>query len=278
MCLIIHSPKDHVPTKYIVESALEYNPDGVGIMYMNDGKPFVSKSLNATIKSLTKKLEKLAQTEYAIHFRMKTHGKIDIHNTHPYDLNGGRFLMHNGILPISNQDNPAKSDTWHFIHKILNPILERGHIEWDKVGKSIGSSNKFAVLDPHEGINIVNRDTGLNYEGAWYSNTYAWDAPASSRFGSRDWGTHTAVNRDRYWDDDARYGSPAQAREDDRDELFFTLVDNIADALYAGDFHYDLGNVVQSYESIYDSLSNMTDYDMVDIMDAYFKAMRGANR
>jgi hypothetical protein len=267
MCLIIHSPKDHVPSKAIVESALHINPDGVGIMYMAD------------VKSLSKKLDKLAHTEYAVHFRMRTHGDINVQNTHPYNLNGNRFLMHNGILPIGNKSDPSKSDTWHFIHKILNPILERGHIEWDKVGRAIGSGNKFAVLDPVDGIEIVNRDTGLDYEGAWYSNTYAWDAPNSARWGSRaDWGTHSALNQDRYWDDDARYGSPAQAREDDRDELFFTLVDNIADALYAGDFHYDLGNVAQTYESIYDSLANMTDFDMVDIMDAYFKAMRGNNR
>lgn len=282
MCLIIHSPNNHVPNKDIIESALALNPDGVGIMYMMEGRPVVSKSLNATVKSLTKKLDKLAHTDYAIHFRMRTHGEVNLANTHPYQVAGGRYLMHNGILPIGNEHDKTKSDTWHFIDKVLNPIIVRGEhaLDWDKVGSAIGSSNKFAVLENGE-IKVVNRKTGFDYEGGWFSNIYAWDAP--KELGG--WGNRTRIdysNDDRYWDDHdddderyynrygARYGTD---RETERvSELELSIADGICDFIVSKKWFYDLGNIdYTSYTDVYHAVAELSNFELAELMDSFFK-------
>ena len=43
------------------------------------------------------------------------------------------------------------------------------------MGSHIGSSNKFAFLDKTGQIHVINKDSGVEYEGLWFSNTYAWD-------------------------------------------------------------------------------------------------------
>lgn len=196
MCLIIVSPKGHDVKKAVIQSAMFSNPDGVGIMF--DGK--IEKYLAPSVEFIHARLLELCDKKFAVHFRMKTHGEVDLENTHPYTLpNGKGYLMHNGILPCGNDWDKTKSDTWHYIRLHLN----KGKIDWQSHGATIGSGNKFVFMDKKGNFEIVNKGTGIDYDGAWYSNTYAWDYPRKVRF------VKSVGRKNEYpqWDDYASTGN-----------------------------------------------------------------------
>jgi hypothetical protein len=172
MCLIIVSPKGHDIKKSVTHSAMYNNPDGVGIMF--DGK--AEKYLTPSAEFIHSRLLELCDKKVAVHFRQATHGDIDHANTHPYALPGGAYLMHNGILPCGNKADKSKSDTWHYIKLHLSGRK----IDWKNV--QLDRHNKFVIMDKKGNFDIVNENTGVDYEGAWYSNTYAWDYPRRPRF------------------------------------------------------------------------------------------------
>jgi hypothetical protein len=123
---------------------------------------------------------------------MKTHGDIDLTNCHPYDVFGfdedtkGKgtpiAMMHNGILSTGNAKDTSKSDTWHYIRDYIRPLIQKDQslIFTDAfrrlIASHISSSNKFALMDALGNVQIVNKHAGIEWNGAWFSNTYAWSA------------------------------------------------------------------------------------------------------
>src|SRR5579863_4595682 len=126
MCLIIQKPAGKTVPQWILKSASEYNPDGVGILYVEQDTVQVRKWLNIKPVKLGRKLNRLQDVEVAIHFRMTTHGKTNTDNIHPFPVAGNRWLMHNGVL---HKHTPALgkhaelSDTRCFIRDFLNPLI-----------------------------------------------------------------------------------------------------------------------------------------------------------
>ena len=72
MCLIIHKPIGATIEKWVIDSAKEYNADGIGIM--SAGK--VERFLKIKTNKVYDKINKLDNA--AIHFRMATHGKSNL--------------------------------------------------------------------------------------------------------------------------------------------------------------------------------------------------------
>lgn len=159
------------------------NQDGLGIMYAEDGKLHIFKCLPASAQEFIDFYRKHAEGRDCVwHARMQTHGDIDMDNCHPYRVTDDIWMAHNGVLSTGNDADTTRSDTWHFIDKVLRPALAGNpnllkDQDWIKfVGKLIGSSNKFAFVASDGTIAIVNESSGTNFEGAWLSNTYAWAA------------------------------------------------------------------------------------------------------
>lgn len=173
MCLIIEIPAGNTPEKWIVDSALKYNGDGVGIMH--SGQATKWKSLG--VDKVMQELEALHEVDVAIHFRMATDGKVNKSNAHPFKLKNRAWLMHNGILSAyRTTKDSAKSDTRQFVETFCNPLIsEHGSIPKKELEQEIYGS---AIL-------IMQRDGGMNrygsgwncFDGCYYSNEYAWDCP-----------------------------------------------------------------------------------------------------
>lgn len=251
MCLIIHSPVGHIPSAETIRSALHYNSDGVGFMYF-DKKVQVIKHLKADFQTIHDTMEALKNREYAVHFRMRTHGEIDDTNVHPFRMKNGGWLMHNGILSIRTDTNEARSDTWHYVKQKLDPIRK---IDWRHVEKDIGRSNKFVILSKDGKFEILNKSTGVDYEGAWYSNTYAWDYPL-------DW--YGSYNRRDYWD------FPA-SNDEEYQPLFDAVVDGLAAAIWNGKITCQLATSgVYSYEELVESLDSMHPADLAPLVTEFF--------
>lgn len=161
-----------------------HNPDGYGVLYV-DGDRVRSFKRVGKPQEFLRDWKRFVPYERAVHLRQRTHGDVNYANCHPYTLLHERmFLMHNGILDISTESDKTRSDTWHYIQWVLKPILKKNpeliheHAFRFLVEQAIGESNKFAVSADGR-IYIFNEDAGVQHEGIWYSNTYAWSAPAS---------------------------------------------------------------------------------------------------
>lgn len=218
MCILIHHP---VNTKFAAEQLQDFynkNPDGFGAIVKRGGTVEVIKSIGKIDEVIDLYNKEVSGHEAIIHFRMKTHGDINIANCHPYEVVPGLWMAHNGILSTGNAANPAMSDTWHYIQNFLKPLLERDPdlIKQEAfqrlIASHIGNNNKFGLMNQDGECFIINRNSGVDHQGVWYSNTYAWTTwkfgygqkPAS--YGN---GYATAYNRGSRQQDmwDSRYAS-----------------------------------------------------------------------
>lgn len=167
----------------MIESIFESNSDGLGAMYRNKKGLRVVKVLPRDLKDCLEFFHSMPKDDrmLAVHWRMKTHGRVDLTNCHPYDVVEGKVaMMHNGILHTGNAADPTKSDTWHFIKDFLaKPVAKfPGLVHDDTFLEMCGEyidSNRFVFMDDEGRLSIVNRDQGVEHDGMWFANTYAWE-------------------------------------------------------------------------------------------------------
>ncbi|WP_414039312.1 hypothetical protein ACJU26_08775 [Acidithiobacillus sp. M4-SHS-6] len=209
MCLIIVTRKPTEISLNMLSSALRINRDGVGAMwYGRDGGVITRKWLDFPYDHLKEWYEaefleiareaEASGSEFALHLRMATHGKTDEAMCHPFyweSPEGGAYLMHNGILfPFTGG---VYSDTWNFTRRLEKSFLENAGCSAlenffgedsayrDALARAIGEDNKLVIAipgAPDKCFSIVNRDSGLIYDGHWFSNTYAWSCPSELCF------------------------------------------------------------------------------------------------
>ena len=138
---------------------------------MKSGKLFIEKGL-MTFQDFWNAFEKVQGYEAIIHFRMATHGAVELANTHPFKV--AEFaLIHNGILDIKADE--GKTDTETFASYVLEPLIKRfgskilADPSFDFLLCSAIEGSKFVLLSPSAHY-IINEDAGLWEEGIWYSN------------------------------------------------------------------------------------------------------------
>ena len=187
MCLIITGQSNKVRatllnTVGLIDDIYSSNSDGVGFMYGTTDGLKVVKHLPKSIADARAVVSRMPDDdrEIAIHWRMTTHGHTDLTNCHPYDVIPGYVaMMHNGILHTGNAADKSKSDTWHFIKDyIASPISEHPDLAYnlaflEMLGDYIGN-NRFVFMNGEGRISHVNSDQGVEHDGMWFSNTYAW--------------------------------------------------------------------------------------------------------
>lgn len=246
MCLIIVGPSNHIRntllnTPELAEDIYMSNSDGIGAMYTTSkGRLRMPKIVPANLQQFINFFKQLPQDDrpMAIHARYKTHGDIDMENCHPYVVLPGRVaMMHNGVLSHGNKADPTKSDTWHYIKNTVRPQLEAYpklfvNQAWrDLMAGDITGSNRFVFLD-HEGdMVILNKHTGIEHDGLWFSNTYAWSpellipgyhvpkfpSTRGSFWRGYDYG-NTFHDDDEFWDRDVPSYATTQVDGDDGED------------------------------------------------------------
>ena len=187
MCLLVVQPEGVVFSDAFLKGVYTKNSDGIGVMYVENEELVVTKGIPNNFDEMKAFYEEhIKERECAWHNRMKTHGLIDLDNCHPYEVLTEEdgyplWMMHNGVLYTGNAKNPSMSDTWHYIQNYLRPMLKHNP-EWfmtdefaDLVSSHIGTGNKFTFMDAKGNIITLNEDKGVEYNGAWLSNTYAWE-------------------------------------------------------------------------------------------------------
>lgn len=187
MCLLVEQTASTNFSDEFLIDVYSKNRDGLGIMYAENGKVVVKKTIPANAGEFVEFYRQYADGKDCIwHARMQTHGDIDLENCHPYYVTDELWMAHNGVLSSGNDNDDKKSDTWHFIRNVIQPAIEGNKylvhdLEWQAfIGDLIGSTNKFGFMTGDGQTVIINRKSGVEFNGAWLSNTYAW---TPSKFG-----------------------------------------------------------------------------------------------
>ena len=183
MCLLVHQPANTTFDREFLAGVYSLNRDGLGVMFADAGRLHVLKTLPTSADEFVDFYDKHAAGRECIwHARMQTHGDIDIDNCHPYRVTDNIYLAHNGVLATGNDWDTTRSDTWHFIRNVIEPAVSHDPTivlrpDWQTfIGSVIGSSNKFGIMTATGDAIIINRKSGVEFNGAWLSNTYAWHA------------------------------------------------------------------------------------------------------
>ena len=187
MCLIITGTAKNIrstllETAGLIEDIYSSNSDGVGFMYATKKGLKVIKRLPRSAAEVATMVRSMPTDDrnLAIHFRFTTHGDTNLDNCHPYDVVPGFIaMMHNGILHTGNYADKSRSDTYHFIKDFLaEPMHGAPDLAFsNSFLKLVGSyirDNRFVFMDGEGRISHVNKDTGIEHNGLWFSNTYAW--------------------------------------------------------------------------------------------------------
>lgn len=202
MCLIIHQPKGHTLAVAHLLDIARRNGDGFGIMYADKGTLHTFRGVLSDEDMVREYTRRAAGRECILHWRQATHGEVNEANAHPFRV-GSVAVVHNGMLDVGCPVR-GMSDTWHLVEHLIGPTARHEPdrlftAEWQSVvGGMIGTGNKLVILDGAGRLAIVNRAAGVEHQGRWYSNTYAWSAPAhlqpkafrggyGARYGSQWW-------------------------------------------------------------------------------------------
>ena len=272
MCLIITGQSSKVRstllnTKGMLGEIHSTNPDGIGVMYSTSKGLKVVKTLPKNVNDAYAFIKKLPtdDREIAIHFRWTTHGDTDMLNCHPYDVVTGYVaMMHNGILHTGNAADITKSDTWHFIkdylqeavHDAPNLIHTKGFLTM--LADFIGD-NRFVFMDGEGKMSHVNKDQGVEHDGLWFSNTYAWKPSrliphyqSSYKYASRYAGTYGSAYDD-YDDEFGGYKTlPSNTWKSDTDPVGMTRKLSAHDPRWSED-DYDYVDFVSEEGAMLDS-------------------------
>lgn len=177
MCLIIHKPVGaRIPHDLLIAAA-RLNGDGWGLMgHDAAGRHLLERHPVVEIEALLETEDELAHAEYALHLRRRTRGRVDLDNTHPFEIDQGVYLMHNGTLNF-DQGLAGDSDTRGFATLVLRPLarrypgllIDREFLHLLELG--LNPSNKAVLYDfPHRRFDVLNRRSGSEFEGLWLSS------------------------------------------------------------------------------------------------------------
>ena len=192
MCLIVHKPAGLRIPHDLLRAAAQLNADGWGLMgHDAGGRRLLERNSVLDVEELLAAEEQFAHAEYALHLRRRTRGRVDFDNTHPFEIDEGVYLMHNGTLQF--EEAPAgDSDTRSFAELVLRPLSRRyPGLLVDReflrlLELSMTPQNKAVLYDfRRRRFDFLNRAHGAEFEGLWLSSLKWIDAALLPLSGAR---------------------------------------------------------------------------------------------
>ena len=253
MCIIVGKKIGiEMPDKSILKRCFDYNSDGAGIMWSNNGRVHIRKGFmkwedfDKFLDILSKQID-LKNSGVVLHYRIKTHGKTSPQNCHPFPIsNKIRDLKklslttdigcaHNGIIPI--KPIHGLSDTQTYILKRLYNI-QKAHPHFlesrrimNQIEKEIGSKMTFLTSNG----SIYTIGDYIEEDGVLYSNRSFEDR----YFYGYDW-----LKYDAFW-----YGGSSR---NDTEEEYIESLRMVANSLGYGaetvDYLLENGFMLQEIE------------------------------
>ena len=178
MCIAIMKSAKKKITKATLQRCYDANPDGAGFMYAENKELNVQKGF-FTFKEFYKEYKPHENKQVLLHFRIKTHGKIDKNNCHPFLVNNSLGFIHNGI--ITGYGDDKQSDTIDFNKSILQKIVAKhgNNSLFDdpmvELIENVIGYSKLVFLDRHGNYKIMNEGKGeWNYNNVMTKSEGDW--------------------------------------------------------------------------------------------------------
>ena len=184
MCIIVYKPRGIDPPKdRILKNCYYNNEDGTGIAIQRDEKITISKFMEKDPFFTYAKQNVRKEDNVIYHFRIATHGSIELKNNHPFiitkdwqemneegSVTTKNILAHNGII-TNLVDNHKVSDS-----KILARLLADKDIN-DNLFKSKGIKKLIKIVIDTDRLIVMNK-SGRAFllgdfekdKGIYYSN------------------------------------------------------------------------------------------------------------
>lgn len=174
MCIIVYKPQNEEVTLKTLKTCWEKNSDGGGIMYVEDGKLQIRKTMFfKEFVKLFRDIKEKKNKDIVFHFRIGTSGAMDLRNVHPFYVHDDLAFCHNGILNINVPKKSKISDTKIFNNEILK-TLPKNLLEYkgivDLITEYLDNKNKLCFMDSSGKTTILNEELGIWDRGIWYSN------------------------------------------------------------------------------------------------------------
>ena len=184
MCIIAYKPKGiKLPKEKILKNCWYNNTDGTGIAIQRDGKITIKKFMKAEPFFAYAKQNVRKQDNVIYHFRIATHGSIELKNAHPFiitkdwkemdetqSVTTKNVLAHNGIITSLVNDHKT-SDS-----KILAHLLADKSIN-DNLFKSEGVRELIKTVLDTDRLVVMNKSGEAfllgdfeKEKGIYYSN------------------------------------------------------------------------------------------------------------
>lgn len=223
MCIIIAKNKENrLPTKKELEYCFDYNNDGAGFMYTDNGKVILDKGYMkkedflARFKTLCKKYNNFKDKCLVIHCRIGTAGTNSPQNTHPYALTkkinklhktytkASVGIAHNGIImDYQPHDGKDINDTQNFIRTYMvqraKEDKEFYKRQWERTQIEDITHSKFAILDKDDNlylIGVFTKEDNLLFSNSHYkpvSYSYYYK-DNKGNYGKREYGSSIYSN------------------------------------------------------------------------------------
>jgi len=182
MCIAIYHDQSCPLSPEEFNNSWTNNPDGGGFAYFDESNEIaIKKSMNKgeMYDMYYKAIEKYGETSpFLVHFRIATHGSVNLSNAHPFRVNANTIMIHNGMIPVIMDKKQKRSDTRVFVEEYLPRLPKNWYDDeylFDIVQEYIGNSKLvFMTNDPKldSYLYIVNEKMGHWSEDGttWYSN------------------------------------------------------------------------------------------------------------
>lgn len=210
MCIIVYKPAGiESPSWATLHKCFNYNSDGAGFMYAENGKVHIHKGFMSWngFKKAFKAFKNRQDLPLVCHFRITTHGGTEKGLCHPFPLSSNVSelkateseteigIAHNGCISLTSYAGKGMSDTSEFIRKYANIIVTNP--QWYRnpdanklLGEVIGSKMLVLSNDGHGEVvgDGWTEDNGVMYSNKTYMSYTNW------------WSNSTVSNKSLYSD------------------------------------------------------------------------------
>lgn len=194
MCIIAYKPKDvNPPSEKILRNCFSNNSDGVGIAIQRNGKITINKFMEEIPFIAYAKQNVRKEDSIIYHFRIATHGSVDLENTHPFiitkdwqemgesqSITTKNILAHNGII-TSLADDHTKSDSKILAHLLAEDSINSNLFQSEGIKvliQALIETDKLVVMNK-EGkcflIGNFEKDKGIYYSNLTYRYKKYWN-------------------------------------------------------------------------------------------------------
>ena len=239
MCTIAIKTRGFDIPDEIIKNIFSNNPDGAGIMWVENGKVYWEKGF-FTEKALLKAWHKHVKTDTlaSLHCRIATHGAVDYQHCHPFALTEDNtmfkrkgscnaVLMHNGVMSFMEQDHEnynkkIDSDSSAYARKMFRKFGKVARLpnseESAEFRKETESGNRLVVFSGDGSYWTSGeweyKDGILYSNGNWkysYKKYYSSNYPNTYRNHSSLW------DNDEYWENYDSYSTPSTPSKETSD-------------------------------------------------------------